>query len=98
MTGMYVSVLANFPSGSNCLYVEKVFSTNRNADDVYAPPNSLILKKNPRLHIANFLASTIMVQIGQVPGKRHNMNSWLDRMGEYSSENQQKIHVHAQVI
>ena len=29
-----VPVLANFPNGSNCLYVEKVFSTNRNPDDV----------------------------------------------------------------
>ena len=53
-TSVAVPVLANFPSGSNCLYVEKVFSTNRNADDVYAPPDSLILKKNPCLHIAKF--------------------------------------------
>ena len=47
-TSVAVPVLANFPSGSNCLYVEKVFSTNRNADDVYTPPDSLILKRNPR--------------------------------------------------
>jgi len=33
-----------FPKGSNCLYVKKVFSTNRNPDDVYAPPDSLILR------------------------------------------------------
>ena len=59
----------------------------------------MILKKNPRLHIANFLASTITVQIGQVLEKGHNPNSWLDHMGKYSPEkNQQKIHVHTQVI
>ena len=44
-TSIAVPVLANFPSGSNCQYVEKVFSTNQNTDDIYAPPNSLILKK-----------------------------------------------------
>ena len=93
-----VPVLANFPSSSNCLYVEKVFSTNQNADDVYALPDSLILKKNPHLHVANFSASAIMVQIGQVLGKGHNPNSWLDHMGKYSPENQQKIYAHARVI
>ena len=97
-TSVVVPILANFPSGSNCLYVEKVFSTNRNADDVYTLPESLILKRNPRLHVANFSATAIMVQIGQVLGKGHNPNSWLDHMGKYSSENQQKIHAHARVI
>ena len=97
-TSVVVPILANFPSGSNCLYVEKVFSTNRNADDVYVLPDSLILKINPCLQVANFSASAITVQISQVLGKGHNPNSWLDRMGKYSPENQQKIHAHTQVI
>ena len=97
-TSVAVPVLANFPSSSNCLYIEKVFSTNRNADDIYAPPDSLILKKNPRLHVVNFSASAIMVQTSQVLGKGCNPNSWLDHMGKYSPENQQKIHAHARVI
>ena len=58
-----------------------IFSTNRNANDIYASPDSLILKTNPHLHVANFSASAIMVQIGQVLGKGHNPNSWLDHMG-----------------
>ena len=62
------------------------------------PPDSLIFKKNPDLHVVNFSASAITVQIGQVLGKGHNPNSWLDRMGKYSPENQQKIHTHARVI
>ena len=90
-----VPILTNFPSELNCLYVEKVFSTNPNADDIYVPPDSLILKKNPHLHVANLSASTITVQVNQVLGKGHNPNSWLDHMGNYSPENQQKIHVHA---
>ena len=97
-TSIAVPILANFPSSSKCLYVEKVFSTNQNADDVYAPLNSLLLKKNPCLHVANFSASTITFQVGQVLRKGHNLNSWLDRTGKYSPENQQKIHVHTQEI
>src|ERR1700683_5835403 len=97
-TSVAVPVLANFPSGLNYLYVEKVFSTNRNPDDVYAPPDSLILKKDPRLHVANFSATSVTVQISQVLGIGHNPNSWLHRIGKYSSENQQKIYVHAKVI
>ena len=41
-----------------------IFSTNRNANDIYTSPDSLILKTNPHLHVANFSASDIMVQIG----------------------------------
>ena len=97
-TSVSIPVLVNFPSGSNSLYVEKVFLTNRNPDDVYAPPDSLILKENPKLHVANFSASAITVQIRQVLGKGHNSNSWLDHIGKYSPENQQKIYAHARVI
>ena len=71
-TSVTVPVLANFPSGLDCIYVEKVFSTNWKADNVYALPDSLILKENPHLHIANFSASTITVQVSQVLGKGHN--------------------------
>ena len=97
-TSVAVPVLTNFPSGSNCLYVEKVFSTNRNTDDIYMLPDSLIPKKNPRLHVATFSASASIVQISQVLKKGHNPNSCLDHMGKYSPENQQKIHAHTQVI
>ena len=87
-TSIMVPILANFSSGLNCLYVEKVFSTNRNADNIYTPPDSLILKKNPHLHVA---ASAITVQIGQVLRKGHNPNSWLDHMGKYSLRTSRKF-------
>ncbi len=97
-TSVAIPILANFPKGSNCLYVEKVFSTNRNPDDVYAPPDSLILKSNPRLHVANFSATSSTIQIGQVLGIGHNPNNWLDRIGKYSQEKQQKIYAHAKLV
>jgi hypothetical protein len=40
-TSVTVPVLANFPAGSNHLYVEKVFSWNRNPDNLYAPPGDV---------------------------------------------------------
>src|SRR6202035_4160311 len=75
-TSVTVPVLANFPSGLNCLYVEKVFSTNRNPDNVYAPPDSLILKKDPKLHVANFSATSVTIQTGKILRIGYNPNSW----------------------
>jgi hypothetical protein len=39
-----------------------------------------------------------MIQISQVLGIGHNPSSWLDQIGKYSPENQQKIYAHAKVI
>src|SRR6267154_4441118 len=97
-TSVTIPILANFPKGLNCLYVEKVFLTNRNPDDVYPPPDSLILKSNPRLHVANFSATSTTIEIGQVLRIGHNPSSWLNRIGKYSQENQQKIYAHAKVV
>ena len=90
-TSVMVPVLAHFPNGLNCLHVEKIFSTNRNLDDVYVPPDSLILRKNSKIHVANFSATSVMVQVSQILGIGHNPNSWLDHIRKYSFENQQKI-------
>jgi len=67
-----VPVLANFPAGLDHLYVEKVFSSNRNLDDFYTPPDSLITRGNPKLHVANFSATAVTIQIGQVLRIGHN--------------------------
>src|SRR6202034_283050 len=58
----------------------------------------MILRKNPKLHIANSSATSVMVQVGQILGIGHNPYSWFDRIGKYSPENQQKIYVHAKVV
>jgi hypothetical protein len=50
------------------------------------------------LHAANFSATAVTVQAGQVLGIGHNPNTWLNRIGKYSSERQQKINAHAMVI
>lgn len=91
-------VLAKFSPSLNFQYVEKVFLTNRNPNDVYVPLDSLILKKNPQLHVANFFALAITIQICQVLGKGHKPKSRLDCIEKCSPKNQQKSYVHARVI
>jgi hypothetical protein len=39
-----------------------------------------------------------MIQTSQILGIGHSPNSWLNRIGKYSPENQQRIYVHAKVI
>jgi hypothetical protein len=90
-TSVTVLVLANFPVGSNHLYIEKVLSSNRNPDDLYTPPDSLISKKNPKLHVANLSATTVTIQVGQVLRIGHNPSTWLDRIGKYSPKLTQQV-------
>jgi len=73
-TSVTIPVLANFSTGSDQLHVEKVFSSNRNPDDFYALPDSLITKGNLKLHVANFSATAVTIQIGQVLGIGHNLS------------------------
>jgi hypothetical protein len=48
-----VPVLANFKEVATSLYVENVFNSNRNLEDIYAVPDSLITKENPILSRTN---------------------------------------------
>ena len=53
-TCVTVPVLANFKESATCLYVEKVFNSNRKLEDIYAAPDSIITKENPILQVSNF--------------------------------------------
>lgn len=97
-TSVAVPVLARFPKDSNSLYVEKAFSTNRNSDDIYAPPDSLISKDQPVLHVANFSANAVTLQVGQVLGTGHNPNSWLDRLSGKLPEKQKQMYAYANLV
>src|SRR6202453_345676 len=97
-TCVTVPVLANFPDKSTSLYVEKVFSSNRNLEDVYAAPDSLICKKDPTLQVSNFSLAAVTVQVRQVLGKARNPDNWLDRRNKYSEDALQHMETHAQLI
>jgi hypothetical protein len=48
--------------------------------------------------LANFSTTIVTIQIGLVLVIGHNLNTWLDKIGKYSSESQQRINIHATVI
>ncbi|THH23196.1 hypothetical protein EUX98_g7980, partial [Antrodiella citrinella] len=77
-----VPVTANFPPENACLYVEKIFNSPRNEDDVYAAPDTLITKLHPFLHVSNFSDSTLTLEKGQA----------------FSTERYNHINAHAQLI
>jgi hypothetical protein len=97
-TCVTVPVIANFPEKSDSLFVEKVFSSNRNLEDVYAAPDSLIDKENPILQVSNFSSTAVTVQVGQVLGKARNPENWLDRPSKYSEDALQRAGAHANLI
>src|ERR1700683_3612448 len=97
-TCVTVPVLMNFPDKSTSLYVEKVFSSNKNLEDVYATPDLLICEKDPTLQVSNFSSAAVTVQVGQVLGRARNPDNWLDRHNKYSEDTLQHMETHAQLI
>ena len=97
-TCVTILVIANFPEKSNFLFVEKILSSNRNLEDVYATPDSLIDKENPILQVSNFSSTAVTVQIGQVLGKARNPENWLDRPSKYLEDALQCTGAHANLI
>jgi len=79
-------VLANFPNKSESLYVEKIFNSNRNLEDIYAALDSLIKRERPVLQVSNFSSAALTIQVGQTLGKARNPDNWLDRPSKYSGE------------
>ena len=53
-TCVTVLVLVNFPEKSTSLYVEKVFNSNQNMEDVYTAPDLLTSKGKPVLQVSNW--------------------------------------------
>jgi hypothetical protein len=97
-TCIKIPVLANFPDKSTSFYVEKIFNSNQNMEDVYAAPDSLIAKGNPVLQVSNFSTTVVTVQVGQVLGKARNLENWLDRPNKYPKEALQCAETHAWLI
>ena len=93
-TCVTILVIAN----SNSLFVEEIFSSNQNLEDVYAAPDSLIDKENPILQVSNFSSTAVTVKIGQVLGKARNPENWLDRPSKYSEDTLQRAGAHANLI
>ena len=91
-------MLANFPENSTSLYVEKVFNSNQNLEDIYAAPDLLISPERLVLQVSNFSSAAIVIQVGQVLGRARNPDNWLDRHDKYSEEALQQAKAHAMLI
>lgn len=97
-TSVAIPVTANLPKNQDSLYVEKVISSYKNEEEVYAPPDSLISKDRLKLHVANFSDRPVTIQVGEILGIGHNPNSWLDRMEHYTPTQRHKIAAHATFV
>ena len=77
-TCLKVPVICTFPPGCNSMYVERMFHSNRDMEDIYAALDSLVSRDNPFLHMANFSSFPVTIQTEQIIGKAKNHSSWLD--------------------
>ncbi len=92
-----VPVSANFPTNGTALFVERLFNINKNPDDVYGAPDSLISSSDPFLHVSNFSSKPIKIFPGQTIGIAHNPRNWLDQ--ETENEKISQVHyAHANLI
>ncbi|THU95275.1 hypothetical protein K435DRAFT_581173, partial [Dendrothele bispora CBS 962.96] len=69
-----------------------------NPDDVYGTADTLISKARPVLHVANFSKRPIVVNVGEVLGKCHNPDSWLDKSHRLSRSQRDQALKHAQLV
>lgn len=86
-----VPVKLRFPDGIDYAYVEKLVITKGSQEDCYAPPDSIIHKDRPYLHIANFSKKPIRIKKGQPVGIFHDPRDWLQRWGSDSRTEQEAI-------
>ena len=81
-----------------CLYVKKVFNSDRNLEDIYAARDSLITKENPILQVSNFSTTAITIQVGQILGKARNPDNWLDQPNRHSEDALRQAEAHVKLI
>ncbi|KAJ3925406.1 MAG: hypothetical protein NXY57DRAFT_967884 [Lentinula lateritia] len=80
------------------LFVEHCLRYNSHPDNVYGEADTLISQNEPFLHVANFSKRSVVVAEGEVPGKCHNPETWLDKAHQLSPSNRNSATAHASVI
>lgn len=93
-----VPVITNFPDNVSSLYVEQLIQFNRNPEDCYGSPDSLISKDRPALHIANFSKDLINIDYGQILGTSHDPSDWLDSAEEISDQEHANLEAFTQFL
>ncbi|KAJ3901632.1 hypothetical protein F5879DRAFT_806983, partial [Lentinula edodes] len=78
--------------------MEKLLTSNRNEEDIYGAPDSLISQNNPRIPIANFSLEPVTIGKGQLLGTAHNPISWLDKAERFSADERLTFRQQARVL
>ncbi|KAJ3979040.1 hypothetical protein F5890DRAFT_1421900, partial [Lentinula detonsa] len=95
----WVEVDVMFPKNCKTLFIEKLFTTNRNEEDVYGAPDTIIREsENPRIPVANFSEEAITINKGQLLGNGHDADRWLDQARKIPTEDQRRFETQARVL
>ena len=97
-TSKLISVTAPFTEKNSELFVERIFTANKNPEDVFAAAHTLISQASPNLHVANFSKEPMVIPRGQILGIGHNPRTWLTRCDEIPPETLQRMEAHASLI
>lgn len=93
-----IPVTASFPKGQRTILVEKIFNTSRNADDAYAPPDTLLDYDCMSLHVSNFSDLPAIVERGQALGLTRDPHTWLDNEQQYDKKNMIHVRAHRRLV
>ena len=93
-----VEVSANFPSGGQDLFVERIFAASKNPDDVFGSAHTLISKAMPKIHVANFSKKPLVLPKGEVLGMGHDPRTWLAPTRALSPADRARAEAHASLI
>lgn len=97
-TSKWIPVTANVPAKAEAIFAEKVMTTNREIEDVYGPADSIISKRNPGLHVANFSKLPVTISSGQELARAQQLETWLDKIERYSNEERGRINTYANLL
>jgi hypothetical protein len=93
-----IEVFVNFPFQTKTIFAEKILTTNRNPEDVYGSPDTLISLDKPFLHIANFSTFPVTISARQTVATAQNPQTWLDKSSRFTSAEKNRINQHAELI
>ncbi|KZT31476.1 hypothetical protein SISSUDRAFT_973178, partial [Sistotremastrum suecicum HHB10207 ss-3] len=71
---------------------------NKNPDDLFGAPDSIITPDRKYLHVSNFSKEPIIVRKGTALGIAHKPQNYLDKFSKFSSEELDKFEKHANYV
>ena len=93
-----VEVCVDFDNPTSTLFIERLFISNGNPEELYGTTNTLINQSDSQLFVSNFSKNTITILTGQVLGLARNPSSWLDKEGKFSESQRQDAEKRARLI